>query len=214
MTLNKERLEEIKLRAETQGINANYTPDEILAMTDRLLSGQDPVAWTDEEELRDLRKVGFCEMFTVEPISKDVDPLWFIPLYREAPQPVEVPDLLIAELLEIAKNAANEADECAHFEHNDDSERHAKAIADWQRRAAMLQPSSGALQLPDDTKRLDWLDAQNKRLNEYYGTSYGWKFDANFQRNAMMLNDSNYPVMNVRRAIDEAMRTAPQEPTK
>ena len=68
--------------------------------------------------------------------------------------------------------------------------------------------------VPDDTRRLDWLDAQNKRLNEYYGTSYGWKFDANFQRNAMMLNDSNYPVMNVRQAIDKAMRAASQEPTK
>lgn len=62
----------------------------------------------------------------------------------------------------------------------------------------------------EDAKRLDWLDAQNKRLNEYYGTSYGWKFDANFQRNAMMLNDSNYPVMNVRQAIDEAIAAAPQ----
>lgn len=63
----------------------------------------------------------------------------------------------------------------------------------------------------EDTKRLDWLDAQNKRLNEYYGTSYGWKFDANFQRNAMMLNDSNYPVMSVRQAIDEAIAAAPQQ---
>ncbi len=63
----------------------------------------------------------------------------------------------------------------------------------------------------EDTKRLDWLDAQNKRLNEYYGTSYGWKFDANFQRNAMMLNDSNYPVMTVRQAIDEAIAEAPKQ---
>ncbi|MCD9997634.1 hypothetical protein LVT46_04870 [Klebsiella quasipneumoniae subsp. similipneumoniae] len=68
--------------------------------------------------------------------------------------------------------------------------------------------------IPDDsadTKRLDWLDAQNKRLNEYYGTSYGWKFDANFQRNAMMLNDSNYPAMTVRQAIDEAIAAAPTQ---
>lgn len=89
-------------------------------------------------------------------------------------------------------------------------------------RAAMLQadPVTTANKLgnspviPDgseDTKRLNWLDAQNKRLNEYYGTSYGWKFDANFQRNAMMLNDSNYPVMTVRQAIDEAIAAAPQE---
>lgn len=91
---------------------------------------------------------------------------------------------------------------------------HRKWMAEgWNRcRAAMLQskaePVSQPYTLPDDKQRLDWLDAQNKRLNEYYGTAYGWKFDANFQRNAMMLNDSNYPVMNVRHAIDEAMRTA------
>ncbi|HAU5636073.1 ead/Ea22-like family protein [Citrobacter amalonaticus] len=66
----------------------------------------------------------------------------------------------------------------------------------------------------EDTKRLNWLDAQNKRLNEYYGTSYGWKFDANFQRNAMMLNDSNYPVMTVRQAIDQAITAAPQQEVK
>nr|EMB6163506.1 hypothetical protein [Enterobacter kobei] len=66
----------------------------------------------------------------------------------------------------------------------------------------------------EDTKRLDWLDAQNKRLNEYHGTTYGWKFDANFQRNAMMLNDSNYPVMSVRQAIDEAIAAAPQQEVK
>ena len=62
-----------------------------------------------------------------------------------------------------------------------------------------------------DTKRLDWLDTQTKRLNEYYGTVYGWKFDANFQRNAMMLNNSNYPVMTVRQAIDEATEAAPKQ---
>lgn len=62
-----------------------------------------------------------------------------------------------------------------------------------------------------DTKRLNWLDAQNKRLNEYYGTAYGWKFDANFQRNAMMLNDSNYPVMTIRQAIDAAISAASKQ---
>ncbi|CAH3477476.1 TPA: hypothetical protein ACPETS_002518 [Enterobacter hormaechei] len=86
-------------------------------------------------------------------------------------------------------------------------------------RAAMLQSFGNSEQLnspviqdgSEDTKRLDWLDAQNKRLNEYYWTTYGWKFDANFQRNAMMLNDSNYPVMTVRQAIDEAIAAAPQQ---
>ncbi|HDV8258477.1 hypothetical protein [Enterobacter hormaechei] len=82
-------------------------------------------------------------------------------------------------------------------------------------RAAMLQGADGNSPViqdgSEDTKRLDWLEAQNKRLNEYYGTTYGWKFDANFQRNAMMLNDSNYPVMTVRQAIDEAIAAAPQQ---
>lgn len=83
-------------------------------------------------------------------------------------------------------------------------------------RAAMLQGVEPvqANTLPDDTRRLDWLDDQNKRLNDYFGTTYGWKFDANFQRNAMMLNDSNYPVMTVRQAIDEAMAAAPQQEAK
>lgn len=80
-------------------------------------------------------------------------------------------------------------------------------------RADMLQAGNSPATPDDleDTKRLDWLDAQNKRLNEYYGTAYGWKFDANFQRNAMMLNDSNYPVMTVRQAIDEAIAEAPKQ---
>ncbi|EPA3071641.1 DUF3850 domain-containing protein [Enterobacter cloacae] len=89
------------------------------------------------------------------------------------------------------------------------------ALDGMNRRAAMLQGADGNSPViqdgSEDTKRLDWLEAQNKRLNEYYGTTYGWKFDANFQRNAMMLNDSNYPVMTVRQAIDEAIAAAPQQ---
>lgn len=52
----------------------------------------EPVAWTDAEELRDLRTVGFCEMFTVEPVSKDADMYRVIPLYTAPPAPVSVPD--------------------------------------------------------------------------------------------------------------------------
>ncbi|EEI7682696.1 DUF550 domain-containing protein [Salmonella enterica subsp. enterica] len=47
----------------------------------------EPVAWTDAEELRDLRTVGFCEMFAVEPVSvsKDADTYRVIPLYTDSP---------------------------------------------------------------------------------------------------------------------------------
>ncbi|MFZ5421936.1 hypothetical protein ACOZAC_11485 [Enterobacter hormaechei] len=119
-------------------------------------------------------------------------------LYRSAtPAPVSVP-------------AAMEMDD--DF---DSAFEHGKAVGWNACRTAMLQGADGNSPViqdgSEDTKRLDWLDAQNKRLNEYYWTTYGWKFDANFQRNAMMLNDSNYPVMTVRQAIDEAIAAAPQQ---
>lgn len=102
------------------------------------------------------------------------------------------------------------------FEFGNDAQRgYSSTLEELAEGIRALHPNAGnSLVIPDaseDTKRLNWLDAQNKRLNEYYGTSYGWKFDANFQRNAMMLNDSNYPVMTVRQAIDEAIAAAPQE---
>lgn len=119
-------------------------------------------------------------------------------VYTAPPAPVSVPD-------------AMEMDD--DF---DSAFEHGKAVGWNACRAAMLHGAEPvqANTLPDDTRRLDWLDDQNKRLNDYFGTTYGWKFDANFQRNAMMLNDSNYPVMTVRQAIDEAMAAAPQQEVK
>ena len=58
-------------------------------------------------------------------------------LYTAPPAPVS--DSLMSELLAIAKKAADAADECAHAEWSDDSMEHSTAIADWERRAAMLQ---------------------------------------------------------------------------
>lgn len=163
---------------------------------------REPIAWLNDAYLA-------RGVVDGEAGSEDAGP-GFIPVYREAqPAPV-VPDEVTAEdCPALVKYDVTEVDE-------------AWACGFNACRAAMLQdePVTTANKLgnspviPDaseDTKRLNWLDAQNKRLNEYYGTSYGWKFDANFQRNAMMLNDSNYPVMTVRQAIDEAIAAAPQE---
>ncbi|WLW41038.1 hypothetical protein IBHPHPPA_00038 [Salmonella phage KKP 3828] len=72
------------------------------------------------------------------------------PLYDAPPAPVS--DSLLSELLAIAKKAADAADECAHAEWSDDSMEHSTAIADWERRAAMLQgaePVSNRDELPD-----------------------------------------------------------------
>lgn len=73
-------------------LNDRYAPPVVVRELARMaLAAMDsePVAWTDEEELRDLRKSGFCEMFSVEPISKDADMYRVIPLYRHAQQAPE-----------------------------------------------------------------------------------------------------------------------------
>ncbi|EIS1764524.1 hypothetical protein LZC69_002768 [Salmonella enterica] len=88
-----ERVRDLKDAPESVEAAANLKLAEITLAS---LTAE-PVAWTDEEELRDLRKVGFCEMFSVEPISKDADILRVIPLYRHAqPAPV-VPDAYVRD---------------------------------------------------------------------------------------------------------------------
>lgn len=122
-----------------------------------------------------------------------------------------IPTVALDDLLSMAASAIEDL-----LEHTDPNTSYYSGV--WadvpgRLRAAMLQAGNSPV-TPDgseDTKRLNWLDTQNKRLNEYYGTAYGWKFDANFQRNAMMLNDSNFPVMTIRQAIDEAISAAPKQ---
>ncbi|EPM2011018.1 hypothetical protein ACTK50_002997 [Salmonella enterica subsp. enterica serovar Braenderup] len=48
----------------------------------------EPVAWTDEQELRDVEKDGLGYMFTVNPIVPGADPCRVIRLYAEPPAPV------------------------------------------------------------------------------------------------------------------------------
>ncbi|MGL5281109.1 MAG: hypothetical protein ACRC8W_05025 [Plesiomonas shigelloides] len=90
----------------------------------------EPVAYTDAEELRFPHATS--DMWPV-PLGHGMD----LALYTAPPAPVS--DSLLSELLDIAKRAADEADECAHAEFSDDSMEHSAAIADWERRAAMLQ---------------------------------------------------------------------------
>ncbi len=54
-----------------------------------------------------------------------------------------------------------------------------------------------------DAERLDWLDEVNRKTNERNGTRYGWKFDINHNRAALM--DHNWPAKSIREAIDAAM---------
>ncbi|AOP78596.1 hypothetical protein [Enterobacter hormaechei] len=79
-------------------------------------------------------------------------------------QPASVSDSLLSELLAIAKNAAEAADECANSEWGDESMEHSTAIADWERRAAMLQgvePVTTAYKLPFE----QWLSQQTGTID-------------------------------------------------
>lgn len=215
-TITRERLEE--LAAGQSGFNlriATHEESQELARMALAAMDSEPVVWTDEEELRDANQSGSGYLFGIgHDANKFADPRRQIMLYCHA-QPAPVVHVEVASAIEELKRTLVD---CNRYNYCSD----AVARVEGACRAAMLQdePVKTANKLgnspviPDgseDTKRLNWLDAQNKRLNEYYGTSYGWKFDANFQRNAMMLNDSNYPVMTVRQAIDEAIAAAPQE---
>ncbi|WP_080207393.1 hypothetical protein [Salmonella enterica] len=62
----------------------NQSSDSLLANVFRIALASleaEPVAWTDEEELRDVRKYGFGEIFQCPP-DKYADPRRVIPLYR------------------------------------------------------------------------------------------------------------------------------------
>lgn len=178
--------------------------DEVLAYRD---AGQEPVAIVDVQSGRtngDKFALVYCPAMHKQP-----DDVYYLYAAPQLPQPA-VLEWTNEQCLEFLSIAFRHAEIKGDLE-LDDIRLGVKIVNDSR---AGAEPVSQPYKLPDDTRRLDWLDAQNNRLNDYYGTAYGWKFDANFQRNAMMLNDSNYPVMTVRQAIDEAMAAAPQQDVK
>lgn len=101
-TITKERLLTIKQWRETYGPGSNVVlPAEEAEELARIALASleaEPVAWTDEEELRDVRKYGFGEIFQCPP-DKYADSRRVIPLYRELPAQV-VPE-------EIAETSTN-----------------------------------------------------------------------------------------------------------
>ncbi|WP_230861679.1 hypothetical protein [Enterobacter hormaechei] len=52
----------------------------------------DVVAWTDEQELRDVEKYGCGYLFTANPVTPNADPHRVIKLYAAPPAPASVPD--------------------------------------------------------------------------------------------------------------------------
>ncbi|MGZ8206531.1 DUF551 domain-containing protein [Enterobacter hormaechei subsp. xiangfangensis] len=100
----------------------------------------DVVAWTDEQELRDVDKYGCGYLFTANPITPNADPRRVIKLYTAPPAPVSVPDVVSWEDVpeEITEDDIALASAWAHGFN--------------QCRAAMLQgaePVSNRDELPD-----------------------------------------------------------------
>lgn len=64
----------------------------------------EPVAWTDEQELRDVEKDGLGYIFTVNPIVPGADPRRVIRLYAEPPVqvvPEEIPKGLAGQIVSL-----------------------------------------------------------------------------------------------------------------
>ncbi|EGX7007212.1 hypothetical protein GKQ09_002697 [Escherichia coli] len=96
-TITKERLLTIKQWRETYGPGSNVVlpaeeAEELARIALAALEAK-PVAWTDDEELRDVKQYGFGEIFQCPP-DKYADPRRVIPMYQEPPAPA-VPDGLV-----------------------------------------------------------------------------------------------------------------------
>lgn len=97
----------------------------------------EPVAWTDEQELRDVDKYGCGYLFTANPITPNADPHRVIKLYTAPPAPT-APDKITSanapEVFEIAAEAERLGLRGAY----------ASYAVGWNAcRAAMLQGAAG-----------------------------------------------------------------------
>ena len=131
-----------KAAAQSDGGNLGYAMADAVKAIDELLAGRksEPVAWTDEQELRDVEKDGLGYLFTVNPITPHADPRRVIKLYRHAqPEPV-VPEA----------KCDDDGNTTSEFDHG------------WNAcRAAMLQAKPS-----DDTRRMDWLVSKTVNVRE------------------------------------------------
>lgn len=86
-TITREQLLEIIETDHVQCGEASYLARIALAAMD-----SEPVAWTDEQELRDVDRGGCGYLFTVNPVTPHADERRIILLYRHAQPVPRVPD--------------------------------------------------------------------------------------------------------------------------
>ncbi|HHC3802432.1 DUF551 domain-containing protein [Klebsiella pneumoniae] len=89
-TITREQLEEWVAQFDEDG-GCDATDRQLEALIRQSLAAMDsePVAWTDEQELRDVDRGGCGYLFTVNPVTPHADERRIILLYRHA-QPVPV----------------------------------------------------------------------------------------------------------------------------
>ncbi|HBR2784872.1 TPA: DUF551 domain-containing protein [Klebsiella pneumoniae] len=139
LTITRERLAKIKSWRETYGAGSNVMlpaeEAEELARIALAAMNSEPVAWTDEQELRDVDRGGCGYLFTVNPVTPHADERRIILLYRHAqPAPV-VPEEATSDSIEILASARRR--DHAVFQWGED-QRNAAADSWNACRAAML----------------------------------------------------------------------------
>ncbi|HDE1016791.1 TPA: DUF551 domain-containing protein [Klebsiella quasipneumoniae] len=124
------------------------------------VADSEPVAWTDEQELRDVDRGGCGYLFTVNPVTPHADERRIILLYRHAqPAPVVPNGLRLA--LSNAGIAAPESDEMLAAT----CEKHIQALVTWVKDR---KPFQSAPVVPSFE---EWLSAANRK-------PLGWVKDA------------------------------------
>ncbi|QFH36964.1 hypothetical protein FR837_16235 [Enterobacter hormaechei] len=119
----------------------------------------DVVAWTDEQELRDVEKYGCGYLFTANPVTPNADPHRVIKLYAAPPVPVSVPDEATPDNIQML---ASTFAPCGVTYQWDRDECNAAADSWNACRAAMLQGADGnigkplTIKLPDISSKAFW----------------------------------------------------------
>lgn len=92
-TITREQLEEWVAQFDEDG-GCDATDRQLEALIRQSLAAMDsePVAWTDEQELRDVDRGGCGYLFTVNPVTPHADERRIILLYRHAQPAQVVPD--------------------------------------------------------------------------------------------------------------------------
>ncbi|WP_050505961.1 hypothetical protein [Cronobacter malonaticus] len=133
-----EKLNEIAETDHVQCGDASALARELLALRERA----EPVAWTDEQELRDVNELGCGYLFTVNPITPHADPRRVIKLYAEPPAPPAPPAPVVPEGLRIALSnagiAAPESDEMLWASQQD----YIQMLVTWVKDRKPFKPAS------------------------------------------------------------------------